>query len=133
MNPVFLDTVGLLALWNRSDQWHHPARRAFDALAAAERVLLTTTFVLLECGNAAARHPFRREVNLFRHQLESAGLLMTPTDVDWQIAWVAYDRGEAAQAGIVDCVSFAVMRRLGITEAFTNDQHFRVAGFEVLF
>lgn len=22
MNAVFLDTVGLLALWDKSDQWH---------------------------------------------------------------------------------------------------------------
>jgi predicted nucleic acid-binding protein len=30
-------------------------------------------------------------------------------------------------------VSFAVMRRLGIQRAFTNDRHFREAGFETLF
>jgi len=35
--------------------------------------------------------------------------------------------------GIVDCISFAVMRRLGLTEAFTNDQHFTAAGFTTLF
>jgi len=33
----------------------------------------------------------------------------------------------------VDCMSFAVMPRLRITDAFTNDQHFRAAGFEILF
>jgi predicted nucleic acid-binding protein len=27
-------------------------------------------------------------------------------------------------------LSFAVMRRLGIAKAFTNDRHFRAAGFE---
>ena len=36
-------------------------------------------------------------------------------------------------AGIVDQVSFVVMRRLGLTRAFTNDWHFRAAGFETLF
>jgi len=30
-------------------------------------------------------------------------------------------------------VSFAVMRRLGIIDAFTNDRHFRAAGFNTLF
>jgi predicted nucleic acid-binding protein len=34
---------------------------------------------------------------------------------------------------IVDQISFAVMRRLGLTQAFTNDNHFRAAGFETLF
>lgn len=67
MNCVLLDTVGLLALWNHSDQWHVAAKRAFDgSVVALHKGLLTTTFVLLECGNAAARHPFRREVDLLR-------------------------------------------------------------------
>jgi predicted nucleic acid-binding protein len=37
------------------------------------------------------------------------------------------------QAGIVDHISFLVMHRLGITDAFTNDGHFRAAGFVTLF
>jgi predicted nucleic acid-binding protein len=32
----------------------------------------------------------------------------------------------------VDCVSFEVMRRLGIRRAFTLDEHFREQGFEVV-
>jgi predicted nucleic acid-binding protein len=72
-------------------------------------------------------------VDSFRQTLETANLLLTPSEVDWQMAWNAYRRGEAGQAGIVDHVSFIVMRRLGLTRAFTNDQHFRAAGFEVLF
>lgn len=42
-------------------------------------------------------------------------------------------KGEAAQAGIVDHVSFVLMRRLGITEAFTHNGHFTAAGFTTLF
>lgn len=61
------------------------------------------------------------------------GTLIVPEDADWQAAWHAYERGDAAQAGIVDHVSFAVMRRRGITEAFTNDRHFPAAGFVNLF
>lgn len=30
---------------------------------------------------------------------------------------------------LVDAASFVVMRRLGITEAFTTDHHFEQAGF----
>jgi len=95
--------------------------------------LLTTRFVLLECGNAAARTPFRDEVERIRAQFEAAQTLVSPTEQDWEIAWQAYRRGENGNAGIVDQTSFAVMRRLGIDRAFTNDQHFRAAGFQVLF
>jgi len=59
--------------------------------------------------------------------------LVVRTNEDWQAAWLAYERGEADSAGIVDHVSFAIMRRLEISKAFTNDGHFRAAGLETLF
>ena len=95
--------------------------------------MLTTTFILLECGNTAARRTFRDDVCALRRALAARNELIVPTEDDWKDAWAAYERGEAAQAGIVDHVSFVVMRRLGITEAFTNDRHFQAAGFKTLF
>ena len=133
MTAAFLDTVGLLALWDASDQWHADAETAFQDLTVRRVPVVTTTFVLLECGNAAARRPYRGEVDGLRQLLEQRNELVIPADDDWDSAWAAYSRGEAARAGIVDQVSFAVMRRLGIQEAFTHDQHFHAAGFQVLF
>lgn len=133
MSAVFLDTVGLLALWDRSDQWHEAAEGAFAAIVARRDALLTTSFILLECGNAAARRPYREEVVALRRVLVGRGEVVVPSDEDCQQAWDAYQRGEAGQAGIVAHVSFAVMRRLGLSRAFTYDRHFRAAGFEVLF
>jgi hypothetical protein len=95
--------------------------------------LITTPLILWECGNAAARRPYRQRVNVVRHFMVQEGLLVEPTSQEIEGAWAAYDRGDAAQAGIVDHISFAVMRRPGIEEAFTNDSHFDSAGFRVLF
>ena len=132
MSTVFLDTVGLLALWDTSDQWNKAAEKAFSKLVQARSVLLTTTYVLLECGNAAARRPYRLAVDRLRERMESGGMLVTPSHEDWRQAWKGYRDGEVGDAGIVDHVSFVVMRRLGITDAFTNDRHFRAAGFQTL-
>lgn len=133
MNAVFLDTVGLIAVWDTDDQWHAAAEAAYQQLVGQRRTLLTTSFILLECGNTAARRTFRQDVCTLRRALEVRKELIVPSTEDWSKAWSAYERGEASQAGIVDQVSFAVMRRLGITEAFTNDRHFATAGFTVLF
>jgi len=95
--------------------------------------VVTTTYVLAECGNAAARRVYRHYPDLLRQQLSTIGMLITPTSEDWDMAWMAYRRGEAGDAGIVDQLSFAVMRRLDITRAFTNDRHFAAAGMEILF
>lgn len=133
MTPVFLDTVGLIALWDTDDQWHGAANTAYQQLVSQRNTALTTTFILLECGNTAARRTFRTDVCALRQTLELRNELVVPTEDDWQRAWTAYEGGEAGQAGIVDHVSFAVMHRLGLTEAFTNDRHFQAAGFVTLF
>jgi uncharacterized protein len=99
MNPVFLDTVGLIAVWDDTDQWHAGAKAAYQRLLAQARPLTTTHLVLCECGNAAARRPYRADVKVLRDFL----------------------------------ILEAVMRRLGLSEAFTNDKHFKAAGFTVLF
>ncbi len=133
MNAVFLDTVGLLALWDTADQWHAAAEAAFRQVQSRRSALLTTTFILLECGNAAARRAYRLDVCDLRRLLEQRKEVVTPTTQDWTEAWQAYERGDCGLAGIVDHISFSVMRRLGLTQAFTNDRHFQAAGFQTLF
>jgi predicted nucleic acid-binding protein len=133
VKPVFLDTVGLLGVWNVADQWHRAASSAFAKLTAAHIPLVTTRAVLLECGNAAARTSIRGDVIAFRHNLEIQGRVVAPTDEGWTNAWGIYERGRPGDASIVDCISFVVMRRLGLSDAFTNDQHFAAAGFNPLF
>lgn len=130
---VFLDTVGLLALWDESDQWHGAAKACFIRLSQQRTNFVTTTFIILECGNASARRPYRSAVSRLRQELERGQRLISPTPEDWKIAWNAYDHGGTSSAGIVDQITFVVMRRIGIEKAFTNDQHFRSAGLQALF
>jgi hypothetical protein len=115
------------------DQWNERATQVFVELMARGEDFCTSSYVILECANAAARQPFRRDVIEVRQQFQADGKLIVPGTDDELTAWEAYAQGQAADAGIVDHVSFSIMRRLGITRAFTNDRHFRAAGFEILF
>jgi predicted nucleic acid-binding protein len=133
MTDVFLDSIGLLALWNIRDQWHPQAAQTFTKLVSAGANLWTTEYILLECGNAASRTSFRSGVVELREQFLAEGKLIVPTDADRAQAWAAYARETPGQAGIVDHISFVVMRRLGISDAFTNDRHFAAAGFNPVF
>jgi len=133
VSVAFLDTVALIALWNDSDQWHATAERVYSELRTRRTEFVTTRYVLLECGNTAARTPFRNDVTLLRASLTSSNRLISPTDEDWDNAWTAYERSDAGGAGIVDQVSIVVMRRLAISEVFTNDWHFTAAGLKTLF
>lgn len=133
MRFVFLDTVGLLALWDETDQWHEQASPIYEALLVEDFVAVTTPYVLAECANAAARRSFRRDVVALREQLESDERLIFPDEELWRAAWSAYAADPPGGPSLVDQLSFAVMRRFGLREAFTNDRHFRDAGFEPLF
>jgi predicted nucleic acid-binding protein len=103
----------------------HRGGNNFQQIAAVRRPFVTNSYILLECGNAAARRPYRQEVNPLRLLLEQSGRLFFPNSLDWQLAWTAYERREAAQAGIVDHISFQIMKREGIIDAFTNDKHYQ--------
>jgi predicted nucleic acid-binding protein len=133
MKICFLDTVGLIALWDVADQWHAAAAAAEGALKAPGVRLVTTPQVLFECGNASARRPYRSDVWLLWKKLRRRGDLIRPTDDEIEQAWTAYHQGRSGGPSIVDQVSFIIMRRLGITDAFTNDRHFAAAGFNMLF
>ena len=133
MKAVFLDTVGLLAIWDENDQWHRAAQPVYEQMLATRKSIVTSEFVLLECGNAASRRPYRSAVIRFRDEMWASGRVVNPTEQDCQSAWINYTAGNVSGAGIVDHVSFVIMRRLGITDAFTNDRHFKAAGFFPLF
>ncbi|MCZ7645187.1 MAG: PIN domain-containing protein [Planctomycetota bacterium] len=133
MSIVFVDTVGLLALWDESDQWHQSAADAFQRIRTDRQRILTSSYVLLECSNAAARRPYREQVDRLRLTLEAGKRLVFPSSEDWQSAWNSFRAGDLGAPGVVDLTSFAVMRRLGIRQAFTNDRHFKAAGFDTLF
>jgi predicted nucleic acid-binding protein len=130
---VFLDTVGLLATWDERDQWHTSAAPVFFQLLKENAVLFTTEFVLAECANAAARKPYRSQVAILRDQLAAQNRITKLEYDTLAAAWLAYRQGNSQAAGLVDQVSLIEMRRLGVAEAFTNDQHFRTAGFRPLF
>ena len=63
----------------------------------------------------------------------ACGSVFEPTYEEIEQAWTASGVGEADQAGIVDHVSFIVMRREGLSQVFSNDHHFQAASFKTLF
>ena len=88
-----------------------------------------------EAGEAvAATCPI--EVNYAHHLVLTGGkngVMHAESIDDGQEAWQRYAADRPGGPGVVDQLSFLVMRRYGLTQAFTNDQHFRTAGFEPLF
>ncbi|HRC85935.1 MAG TPA: nucleic acid-binding protein, partial [Thermoanaerobaculia bacterium] len=66
-------------------------------------------------------------------EMTEAGRVVEPSREEIAQAWQAYERMPSGGPGVVDLLSFRAMERLRLRRAFTNDRHFRTAGFEVLF
>ena len=131
MNGVFADTSFYVAFVSPDDRWDHRA-----VLLAREhtRRIVATEQVLTEAGNWFARTGDRR---VFLDLLESIR-----GDPKTTVVWSdrpLFDEGLRLYAGrrykewsLTDCISFVVMNRYGLTEAFTIDHHFEQAGFTAL-
>jgi predicted nucleic acid-binding protein len=133
VSDAFLDTVGLLALLDVADQWHSAADGAYQRFKTGGRDFVTTELIFLEAGNAAARTQYRKPIHDIREEMLNRGRIIELTRDELDQAWQNYERGHANRAGVVDQTSFLVMRRLALTEVFSNDQHFIAAGFTTLF
>lgn len=131
MNQIFVDTVYLLALISRRDQYHEQAVRLGTQIDGY--LWLVTDAVLLEVGNALARNHKREVVRAIQQLLTSDDVRvvhLTPQLFDK--AFALYSSYQDKTWSLVDCVSFVVMREEGVTVALTSDRHFEQAGFQVL-
>jgi len=79
VNGVFLDSAGLIALWNRRDQWHEAAAASFIALSPAA-ALVTTSYIVAECGNTFSRSEIRELLGDLSDQLAMEDTLIFPND-----------------------------------------------------
>lgn len=131
MAKVFVDTNYVIALVNRRDQHHTKAVRL--AAYYDGRPLLTTEAVLLEIGNGLARRFKPQGILVIEHFLGSGEVeIVRLTPELFEEGFALYRSYADKEWGLVDCISFVVMRRAGATEALTTDGHFTQAGFRCL-
>jgi uncharacterized protein len=130
-NPIFLDTLFVVALVNWSDQYHPQAVDLSERLEGVP--LITTDAVLLEIGNALARSYKKEAVEIIDGFLLSDEVEVIHLTPDLFSRAYALYRGYQDKAwGFVDCISFVVMRERNIDQALTLDQYFVQAGYQAL-
>lgn len=128
---TFIDTLFVVALVNERDQHHKKASELADLFVG--RQLLTTDAVLIEIGNALARNFKPQAVEIIGHFLTSADAQIVRRTRDlFDDAFSLFKAHVDKQWGITDCISFVVMRRAGVTDSLTFDQHFVQAGYQAL-
>lgn len=133
MNRIFVDTSFIVALINERDEYHRQASRLADQYE--EYPFIITDAVLLEVGNSLAR-TYKQEASETIEEFlasESEEIKIVHLTPDLFMRGVTmYKSHEDKTWGLVDCISFIVMREAGIHRALTLDRHFEQAGFEIL-
>ncbi|QTA85969.1 type II toxin-antitoxin system VapC family toxin [Desulfonema magnum] len=134
MPEIFLDTSYAIALSSKRDRFHRKALELAEKLEAEKTKLITTRPVMLEIGNALSALPYRSSAVALLDALEAdPNVGIAPlTESLYMRGFDLFRKRQDKTWGIVDCISFVVMRERKITDALTTDEHFRQAGFRVL-
>lgn len=135
MSKTWVDTGALLALASPRDQYHERAVATLRRHSAAGARWVSSIMVLAEFHVHAVR---RRGPLTARTAVAN---LLSDAGYDWLDVPVAVvgdavsrwlDRFPDQPFSLTDAVSFELMRRERLTQAFAFDQHFVIAGFELL-
>ncbi|MEH2370727.1 type II toxin-antitoxin system VapC family toxin [Nostoc sp.] len=130
-NKIFVDTLFVVALINQRDQYHPRASELADSLET--QLLITTDAVLLEIGNALARNYKNEAVEIIEHFFGSDEVeIVRLTPELFAQAFTLYKTHQDKAWGLVDCISFVVMKQAEVSQALTFDRHFVQAGFQAL-
>jgi predicted nucleic acid-binding protein len=127
---VFVDTSAFLAVLDADDANHKKAARFFERLRSEDETLVCSSYILVET------------FALLQHRFGIAAVRTFQEDFFplLKVEWVERENHLAGVTGVlaaarrrlslVDCVSFDIMRRLGIKTVFAFDPHFGEQGFD---
>lgn len=137
MNKIFVDTWAWYALADTADTDHILAQLANEQLLADNYTFVTTNFVLAETLTLIRYKLHHTAAVQFRHMLQQliqAGLveLVRVDEAHEATAWEIFCQYVDQKFSYTDCTSFAVMRDLKLTQAFTGDHHFSILGFTLV-
>jgi predicted nucleic acid-binding protein len=129
---IFIDTSGFLAVLTADDSQHPKAKEGWNSTLQSDIRLVTTNYVLVETFALLQSRLGMSAVKLF------VGDIAPVLHVEWitpewhKTAMAAFLASSRRKLSFVDCVSFGVMKDLGIKDAFTLDPHFREQGFQCI-
>lgn len=135
--PIFVDSTFLVARYDRGDKFHTRAKAYLEAEAAAgpRRRFIVNDYLFDEVVTTLLRRTRRHDVAVTAGEI----LRRSPTVEILVVqrpmiekAWELFCQRPDKLWSFTDCVSFAMMRDLGLLSALTFDHNFKEAGFTVI-
>lgn len=126
---MLVDTGAWYAIADASDRYHEEASR-FYTEQAGRTALVTSELIVAETWAILNAHLGRAAALTFWETLrETRTPILTLEPIDLEAAWHITQAFPDQDFSFVDCTTFALMERLGLTEVFAFDVHFLVYRF----
>ncbi len=127
---LFVDTTAFLALLDHRHPQHQFLRDMFAIELEADAAPFVTNYVALETFDVLRRRLGARSLRLFAHELLPAFDVVWVRPADHALALEMLLASGPKPPTLVDCTSFVVARRLGVSRCLALDQRFAQEGLE---
>lgn len=129
----FVDTSAWVALFDASDKYHTDAVNGLNPLLGMPVTFLTSDYVFDETVTLLMKRGGQGQAVRFGNWVLNADNieLIHVNESVWQSAWEMFQNYADKAWAFTDCTSFVLMRQHNLHRAFTFDQHFEQAGFQL--
>lgn len=129
---IFIDTGAFLAKYIAKDQYHKSAIDTWNKLQKSNGKFFTSIFILNEMITLLGRwvSPEFSMKKAYGIYDSNSFIILRPDKSDELRALEFYSKYKDKNIGFTDCISFALMKKYKIEQAFSFDRHFNDAGFK---
>ena len=134
IQSLFLDTSFIIALEDADDENHGKAILFWKSFIKKPRPLITTTYIFDETVTfLRKRLGFDKAMEVGNRILSSQSLeVIHISKEDFEKGWEIFLFYKDKNFSFTDCLSFFIMRKMGLKEVLSFDQHFQQMGFKRL-
>ncbi len=129
---ILIDTSAFLTVLNGDDPYNLLAQEVWRELLSDEMVLVVNSYILSETVALVQNRLGMIAAQDFHENIKPLLQIEWLTEREHDLAMKYLLSANRRKLSLVDISAFATMRRLGIKQAFTFDQHFAEQGFEIL-
>lgn len=126
---IFVDTSALYAILDADDENHPRSAETWRRVIASNQSVVTTNYVLVETFALVQNRLGLEAVREFHADMVPVLSVEFVTPEVHRLGIAALLAASRRGLSLVDCISFEVMRDLGIRSVFAFDGHFRQYGF----